>query len=165
MYLLVSVYNIKCVYTVKCYSVRVITLSVILVFSLYSFTHYNRHVNTQSTMLQKKVIIVTQCYSMLPHKVLQNCNKASVNHYICNVVNTSFFLICVFMCIHIRTYGGWPMPTVNSQRNCAYDAASWRMVRAANVCQFTRSYKVCEITMTYLSTTTVMESVATTCSV
>ena len=165
MYLLANVYNNRYVYTVKCYIVRVITLSVILVSLLYSFTHLDRHVNTQSTMLQKKMIIVTKRYYMLHHIMLQNCNTTSVNHYICNVVNTSFFLICVFMCIHIRTYGGWPMPTACSLRNCTYDAASWRMVRAAIVHPSTRSYKVCELSMGYLSTTTVMESVATTSSV
>ena len=106
MYILLYMY-IHC----KCYSVRVITLSVILVSSLYSFTHLDRHVNTQSTMLQKKVIIVTQCYYMLSHKVLQTCNITSVNHYICNVVNTSFFLICVFMCIYIPRTPVWPMHT------------------------------------------------------
>ncbi len=52
------------------------------------------------------------------------------------------------------------MPAACSLRNCTYDATSWRVVRAAIVCQSTRSYKVCELSMGYLSTTTVMESVA-----
>ena len=33
--------------------------------------------------------------------MLQSCNKISVNHYICNVVNSSFFLICVFVYTYI----------------------------------------------------------------
>ena len=38
---------------------------------------------------------------MLHHSMLQSCNKVCVNHYICNVVNSSFFLICVFVCTYI----------------------------------------------------------------
>jgi len=34
-----------------------------------------------------------------------------VNHYICNVVNTSFFLICVFLYTYIRTPPPCPLPT------------------------------------------------------
>jgi len=37
---------------------------------------------------------------MLHHSMLQICNKICVNHYICNVVNSPFFLICV----DIHTY-------------------------------------------------------------
>lgn len=45
---------------------------------------------------------VTHCNTILHHKLLQLVTLTSVNHCICNVVNTSFFLICVFLCIHIH---------------------------------------------------------------
>ena len=44
---------------------------------------------------------------MLHHSMLQSCNKICVNHYICNVVNSSFFLICVDIRVHIT-----PTPAV-----------------------------------------------------
>jgi len=47
-----------------------------------------------------------------------------VNHYICNVVNTSFFLICVDTCIHIRTPPTWPPPTPAHH-------TSWRMLHTS----------------------------------
>ena len=43
---------------------------------------------------------------MLHHNMFQLCNKICVNHYICNVVNSPFFLICVFLCIHLTWDGG-----------------------------------------------------------
>ena len=45
-------------------------------------------------MLQNETLYyITICYSLV--------TLSSVNHYICNVVNASFFLICVFVHIHI----------------------------------------------------------------
>jgi len=43
---------------------------------------------------------VTLCNVILHHNMLQSVTLARVNHYICNVVNASFFLICVG--IHIQ---------------------------------------------------------------
>ena len=84
-----------------------------------------------------------------------------VNQYIRIVVNTLFsWSVCIYMYIYYATPTGPCLP-LPSLRNSVHNATSWREVKANLVSHLTIISKICLVSVTYLSSTTVMESVAT----
>ena len=84
--------------------------------------------------------------------------------YICNVVNTPVFLICVLLHAYYPRHPQWPLHSPCSTRNCPHNARSWPVLKAKCTHPSTIISKICLVSTTYLSTTTVTPSVATTSS-
>ena len=105
------------------------------------------------SMLQNETLYyITNCYSLV--------TLASVNHYICDVVNTSFFLICVDIHIHI-THGGGVAPAYPRMTcACHVRTRNVRQVSAHKTCVSTMHRRTVTKSMPYPNVTTVMESVA-----
>ena len=92
--------------------------------------------------------------------MITNISYYPVLHHICIVVNTSHFLICVFLCIYITYTPLWPLHALPWGRLRAPIGTCTRMVRALCTGTHTTHKEYSTITITYSDVTTVIQSVA-----
>ena len=67
----------------------------------------------------------------------------------------------MFVHVYIPRDPHWPLHYLISLRNSVHHATSWRVVKSNLLSHLTIISKICLVSIAYLSTTTVMESVAT----